>query len=32
MATTSKDGKIETKDAWEERYAMSGFFNVSSMA
>lgn len=24
--------KVEERDSWEERYAQSGFFNVSSMA
>jgi hypothetical protein len=33
-STTSKAGvsPIEERDSWEERYAQSGFFNISSMA
>lgn len=31
-ASSGKSSPIEEKDSWEERYAMSGFFNISSMA
>jgi hypothetical protein len=35
MATTSSKAgasPIEQRDSWEDRYAQSGFFNISSMA
>lgn len=33
MASKQGGGNpIEERDSWEERYAQSGFFNISSMA
>lgn len=33
MAAKSNPGvNVEERDSWEERYAQSGFFNVSSTA
>lgn len=33
MASAKAGGNpIEERDSWEERYAQSGFFNISSMA
>ena len=32
MASKAGASPIEERDSWEERYAQSGFFNISSMA
>lgn len=32
MANKAGVSPIEQRDSWEERYAQSGFFNISSMA
>ena len=32
MAAKAGPAPIEERDTWEERYAQSGFFNISSMA
>ena len=29
---STKQPVVENRDSWEERYAQSGFFNISSMA
>jgi hypothetical protein len=31
-AKTNLGAVVEERDSWEERYAQSGFFNISSMA
>ena len=31
-AKTNPGAVVEERDSWEERYAQSGFFNISSMA